>query len=166
MAGNPAFDVMRDAAQSLARDDALESTLLGMLQPLADRFGIGSAAVFAREGDGDLRIVSAIGLGDPAALAAAVRNPAHPVARTATERAAAFDVRPMAAGGPALRSHLPLIVGGDDGRLVGVLALAHDQPTDPDTRALAQAVADLAAVALARAHQASGRPLSLAGDDR
>jgi hypothetical protein len=96
--------------------------------------------------DGALEIVAAVGLGDPSALEAAVRNPVHPVSRTATERTAGFDVRPMAAGGPALRSHLPLIIGDDQGAVVGVLALAHDVPTDGETRALLGAVADLAAV--------------------
>ena len=114
-----------------------------------------AAAVFALGPEGGLDIVAAIGLGDPSALAAAVRNPAHPVTRTVSERAAAFDVRPMAAGGPALRSHLPLIVGGDGGSLVGVLAVAHEEPTDKETRAILGAIADLAAVAIARTQAAS-----------
>ena len=100
--------------------------------------------------DSHLEIAAAIGLGDPAALAAAVRDPAHPVTRTATERTAGFDVRPLAAGGPALRSHLPLIVGiGDQGVVVGVLAVAHDQPMDDEACATLEAVADLAAVTIA-----------------
>ena len=126
-----------------------------MLQPLADELGMGSAAVFALGPEGTLDIVAAIGLRDPSALAAAVRNPAHPVTRTAGERAAAFDVRPMAAGGPALRSHLPLIVGAEPGSMVGVLAVAHEEPTEGDTRSILGAIADLAAVAIARSQAAS-----------
>ena len=55
------------------------------------------------------------------------------------------------AGGPALRSHLPLVVtrGGTDS-VLGVLALAHDEPIDPGLRPILQAVADLAAVAVER----------------
>ncbi|HEY8819316.1 MAG TPA: GAF domain-containing protein [Candidatus Limnocylindrales bacterium] len=58
---------------------------------------------------------------------------------------------PTAPGGPALRSHLPLIVtrGGTD-EVLGVLALAHDRPTDPEMRQVLEAAADLAAVAIAR----------------
>jgi hypothetical protein len=60
-----------------------------------------------------------------------------------------YDVRPMNPGGPALRSHLPLVIGrqGVD-RVVGVLALAYDRPIEPDTRPTVEAVADLAAVAI------------------
>ena len=62
-----------------------------------------------------------------------------------------FDVLPTAPGGPALRSHLPLVVtrGGTDS-VLGVLALAHDVPIDPAMRPVLQAVADLAAVAIER----------------
>ena len=62
-----------------------------------------------------------------------------------------FDVLPTGAGGPALRSHLPLVVtrGGTDS-VLGVLALAHDEPIDPEMRPILQAVADLAAVAVER----------------
>lgn len=87
----PDVDILRDSARTLARGDSLETTLLGMLRPLADRLGIASAAVFAvSDPDGGLEIAAAIGLGDPASLAAAVRNPDHPVTRTARERAGAL----------------------------------------------------------------------------
>jgi GAF domain-containing protein len=152
MPDNPAAAVLVSGAQALALGEALEPTLMALLAPLADHLGIASAAVFVVEGHGpDLRIGASIGLGDPAALAAAVRNPAHPVTRTAAERSTAFDVMPMAAGGPARRSHLPLIVGEHrSGTVIGVLALAHDQPLGEETRSIVGAVADLAAVAIAR----------------
>ncbi len=58
----------------------------------------------------------------------------------------------MNPGGPALRSHLPLIVRRDGAdRVVGVVALAYDHPIDPDQRPTLEAVADLAAVAIDRA---------------
>ena len=62
-----------------------------------------------------------------------------------------FDVLPMNPGGPALRSHLPMVVtrGGTDS-VLGVLALAHDAPIDAVIRPVLQAVADLAAVAAER----------------
>ena len=145
-------DILRDGARALARGESLETTLLAILRPLADGLAIASAAVFAvTNPDGGLEIAAAIGLADPAALAAAVRNPNHPVTRAARERAAGFDVRPMAAGGPALRSHLPLVVGAGPGeRVVGVLAVAHDQPTAGEAQAILEVVADLAAVAVDR----------------
>lgn len=159
MPSSAALEILGAGARALARDDRPEPTLLAVLQPLADQLGIGSAAVFVTEGQTErLEIAASIGLGDPSALAVAVRNPAHPIARTLAERSAAFDVRPMTPGGPALRSHLPLIVGaGDGGVIVGVLALAHDRPTGPDERAILAAVADLAAVAVQR-DQARRRP--------
>ena len=56
----------------------------------------------------------------------------------------------MAPGGPALRSHVPLVVTQDGTETVlGVLALAHDRWLDGE-RAGIQAAADLAAVALER----------------
>ena len=60
------------------------------------------------------------------------RPPGHPVARTMHETMPTFDVLPTGPGGPALRSHLPLVVtrGGTDS-VLGVLALAHDAPIDP-----------------------------------
>jgi GAF domain-containing protein len=143
-------DLLRDGAHALARDAALEPTLLALLVPLADALGMASAAVFVVRRDGSLELAAAIGLGDPAALATAVRNPQHPVARTATERTMGYDVQPTAPGGPALRSHLPLVVGDEPGVVLGVLAVAHDRPTDASTRAILEAVADLAAVAIAR----------------
>jgi len=56
---------------------------------------------------------------------------------------------PTRPGGPALRSHLPLVItrAGSD-RVLGVLALAHHQPIDAASRQLIEAAADLAAVAL------------------
>jgi GAF domain-containing protein len=156
---SPALQILHAGTRALTRDDGLERTLLGMLHPLADQLGIASAAVFTSDGPGGgLEIAASIGLRDPAALASAVRNPAHPVARTAAEGAIAFDVRPLAPGGPALRSHLPLTVVEDGHELLlGVLALAHDQPLDGDGRAIAEVVADLAAIAIER-ERASRRP--------
>ena len=81
-----------------------------------------------------------------------MRNPGHPIRRTFSDPIATFDVTPMNPGGPALRSHLPLIVLRDGAdRVVGVLALAYDRPIDPDQKPTLEAVADLAAVAIDRA---------------
>ncbi len=71
--------------------------------------------------------------------------PSHPVARTAADGLAAFDVLPMAPGGPKLRSHVPLVARVDGGdRILGVLAVAHDAPMTPQA-GLLEAIADLAA---------------------
>jgi hypothetical protein len=103
-------------------------------------------------GDPDrLEIVASVGLDErtAAGLAAAVANPGHPIARTVASPLATFDVLPTAPGGPALRSHLPLIVRrGQADVVVGVLALAHDQPMEPGPRPLVLAGADLAAIAI------------------
>ena len=64
---------------------------------------------------------------------------------------ATFDVLPTVPGGPALRSHLPLIVSREGREVVlGVLALAYDRPIELAMRPLVQAAADLAAVAIER----------------
>ena len=63
----------------------------------------------------------------------------HPIARTAQTGETAFDVTPVAAGGPALRSHIAL-VDTASGRVIGVLALAHQLPLSSDQR---QAVMEL-----------------------
>ena len=80
-----------------------------------------------------------------------MRDPGHPIARTFAAPVATYDVRPMNPGGPALRSHLPMIVRADRiDRVVGVLALAYDRPIAADERPILEAVADLAAVAMER----------------
>lgn len=152
MSSNPTLEVLRAAARALARDDGLESTLLALLHPVVDRLDVASAAVFTTgRQQAWLEIAASIGVGDPAALAAAVRNPAHPVARTAAQRTSTFDVEPMAPGGPALRGHLPLVIGaGSEEICVGVLALAYDQPIEAEDRSILTAVAELAAVAIER----------------
>jgi len=148
------FDILVLGVRSLAHADDRGPALQALLGSIVEPLGIGSAAIFVvqRESDG-LELVASAGIDDATAtaLAGAVRNPAHPIARTVTDRMASFDMRPTAPGGPALRSHLPLRVrrGGED-TLVGVLALAHDRPFDPPTRTLLGASADLAAVAIER----------------
>ena len=102
---------------------------------------------------GGLEIASSVGLEDAArtGLAAAMQDPHHPIARTAATAEAGFDVQPTAPGGPALRSHLPLVVTRDGTRTVlGVLALAHERPIPPALRPILQAGADLAAVVVER----------------
>jgi hypothetical protein len=144
-----------DCARALARSDGLEPTLRAMLDAISDPFGVGSAAVVVpARGSDSLEIVAAIGLDAAAAagLTEAMRNPDHPIRRTFSDPKATYDVTPMNPGGPALRSHLPLIVRRDGAdRVVGVVALAYDQPIDPDQRPTLEPVADLAAVAVDRA---------------
>ena len=108
--------------------------------------GIESAVVFVlRSGASDLALAAAAGIDGPPLdrLSDAVRNPAHPIARTITDGRASFDVLPTAPGGPTLRSHLP--IGVDRGAAHGaVLAVAHDQPLGPETRQLLERLATLA----------------------
>ena len=146
--------ILVDCARALTHEDGLRPILTAMLDAIAKPLGIGSAAVVVPGGPSDgLEIAASIGLDDGAAagLTAAMRLPDHPVARTFTRPAATYDVRPMNPGGPALRTHLPMVVrrGGAD-RVVGVLALAYDRPIEADTRPVLEAVADLAAVAIDR----------------
>lgn len=153
MPETPPHDVLVRGARAVARWRDLESTLNELLSGIASATGAGSGAILiADETTNELRIVASVGL-EPdtaAGLTAAVRNPAHAVARTFASAETGFDVLPGAPGGPALRSHLPLIVERDGAQhVVGVLALAHDAPIEAALRPIAAAVADLAAVAIA-----------------
>jgi len=137
-------------ARALAHVEGLEPSLQALIETIAAASEVQSAAVVVRAADG-FEIVATFGI-DAAAtagLAEAIRRPGHPIARTFDEPTPTFDVKPTAPGGPALRSHLPLIVtrGGTD-EVLGVLALAHDRPTDPEMRQVLEAAADLAAVAI------------------
>ncbi len=144
--------ILGASAHALARVDGRRPTLERLLEVLAGPLGIASAAIVGvAEPAGSLEIAASFGLGEAAeaGLAAAIRKAEHPIARTVAVAAASYDVRPMAPGGPALRSHVPLIVTrAGSARVLGVLALAHDGPIDASSRPLVQATADLAAVAL------------------
>jgi hypothetical protein len=152
-------DVLIKGAHALARRRGLPEILDGLLSGIADVTGSASGAILSPDGTtNELGIVASVGLGADAAagLVAAVRNPAHAVARTFASPETAFDVPPANPGGPALRSHLPLVVGrAGTERVVGVLALAHDQPIDPALRPLVVGVADLAALAIGGTARAS-----------
>jgi hypothetical protein len=148
---SPAVEILRTGAGALASGRSLEAMLQDLLPVVGRELGIDSAAVFVADPTGGLSIAASIGLGDPSGLAAAVRNPAHPVSRTLLDHRSTFDVTPMAPGGPALRSHLPLTVHRDGADMIlGVLALAYDRPLDPEARSIVEAVADLIAVAVER----------------
>ena len=112
-----------------------------------------SAVIFvAAPGSADLELAAAAGVDGPPldALVAAVRNPAHPVTRTLSDPGPSFDVRPMAPGGPALRSHLPLHREGGTGTdALGVLAIAHESPMPEANRRALEALAGRAAAAIA-----------------
>jgi hypothetical protein len=147
--------ILIDSSHALARGDGLELTLRAMLEAISVPLEVASAAVVVETGGShSLGVVASRGL-DAAAeagLTDAVRRPEHPVRRTFAQPTATYDVTPMNPGGPALRSHLPLIVRRDGvDRVVGVLALAYDRSIDPESRPTLEAVADLAAVAIDRA---------------
>jgi hypothetical protein len=94
--------------------------------------GIESAAVFVLSaGSAEPQLGEAAGIDGVALdrLVAAVADPAHPIRRAMADDGPTFDLRPMNPGGPALRSHLPLLVERDGlTDAVGVLAVAHDEP--------------------------------------
>jgi len=134
-----------------AKGRPLASSLEVLLGWICEQMEIESAVIVVVEPGGALAVEASIGL-DAAALAglaAAIQDPGHPIARTATDPTATFDVAPTRPGGPALRSHVPLVVvrGGTD-VVVGVLALAHERSISTERRSLVLAGADLAAVAI------------------
>ena len=105
--------------------------------------GIRSAAIFLTGPDAGapFTLGGAAGIEGPPldGLVAAVANPAHPVRRSADDPGPTFDVTPMNPGGPRLRSHLPIRT--PDGRTVGVLAVAHDDPLAADARGALEGLA-------------------------
>ena len=107
-----------------------------------------SAAIFVVDlGSGGLTLAAAAGIEGEALdrLVSAVHDPTHPIARTLADQKSTFNVTPMAPGGPALRSHVPLVVErGGWLRTVGVLAVAHDSIVDESEQ---QTLTDLAAQA-------------------
>jgi hypothetical protein len=114
--------------------------------------GIESVAIFVRRpGTDGLDLGAAAGVAGIALerLVAAVQDPSHPVARTVLENVASFDVAPMAPGGPALRSHIPVSARGEGPTdAAGVLAVAHDVPLDGGARDRLVEIAGEAAAAL------------------
>ena len=112
-----------------------------------------SAAIFVLRPDSpDLQLAAAAGIAGPPldGLKAAVLNPAHPITKSLTDDGPTFDVHPMNAGGPALRSHLPLMADRDGGRqALGVLAVAHDRSLSSVERRTLVDLAGQAAKAIA-----------------
>ena len=153
MSSEAAREILVQGARALARADPLPSSLDILLGVIAAQLDVESAVIVVVDGPDQLRIVASVGLAEPvvAGLAEALRNPAHPIARTVDDPVPSFDVLPTNPGGPALRSHLPLTVTRDGSDTVlGVLALAHHRPLDAGSRQLLEATADLAAVAMER----------------
>ena len=151
MQAESGIDLLQAAARALARGTDLQPTLDAILGALTAHLEVASAAVFEADDAGSLRLAAWIGFADPDGLAAAVQRPGHPIAVAFRETASAFDVRPVAPGGPALRGHVPLVVGrGGTDAAVGVLAIAYDDPIGPVDRLVVEAAADLLAVAIDR----------------
>jgi hypothetical protein len=132
----------------------LEPDLQRVVRSAVATAGIESAVVFAAQpGSAELALAAAAGIEGPAleGLAAAVRSPAHPISRTFRDEAAAYDVRPTAPGGPALRSHVPLVVReGGRRTVIGVMAVAHQHSLDADARRALERLVDTAAALLGR----------------
>jgi hypothetical protein len=155
MTDDAATRILGGAARVLAHIDDGPASLEIVLGLIVSKLDVASAVVFAIPANGaGLALVAKVGLDDSSAraLASAVENPAHPIARTSTNAEVRFNVQPTAPGGPALRSHLPLVVtrGGTD-RALGVLALAHSELIDSETQPILEASADLLAITLERA---------------
>jgi diguanylate cyclase (GGDEF)-like protein len=155
-----ALNVLTRAADALARDGRIDRSLEQLLAALTDAVGAQSAVIFGQDPDRPtVEPIASHGL-DPASLEsltnAVTSLSEHPIRRSIAEGSVGFDVKPLQAGGPALRSHLPLVVTRDEVDLpLGVLAIAHEKPLTGGQRRTATAVAQLAAVALDRARLSS-----------
>ena len=149
-----AHELLADGIRALAHESSVVASLDTILGAVSERLRIASAVVVVRDPALEsLVVVASVGLLEPAltGLTQAMAAPGHPIARPLAAPAATFDVLPTVPGGPALRSHLPLSVDREGSESVlGVLALAYQEPLDDATRALLVAVGDLAALALER----------------
>jgi hypothetical protein len=142
--------------EAMTRQD--DPDLERLVQSAIAKVGVESAVIFSSlPGSAALELAAAAGIEGPAldGLAAAVGSRGHPISRTFRDGTAAYNVEPTAPGGPALRSHLPLVARDDDRQTVkGVLAVAHQQVLDADARRALEGLADTAAVLVGRrAHQ-------------
>jgi hypothetical protein len=127
-------------------DDGIGPRLQALLDSITGR--VDSAAIVVPRRNGSLEIAATVGLDEAstAGLAAAIGRPTHPIARAMHETDPTFDVLPTVPGGPALRSHLPLVVVRDGiAMTLGVLALAHDRLIDAAERPIFEGVANSAA---------------------
>ena len=155
-----ALNVLIRAADALVRDRRIDRSLEQLLAALNDAVGAESAVIFGQDPDRPtVEPIASHGL-DAASLesltAAVTSLSDHPIRRSITEGSVAFDDAPIREGGPALRSHLPLVVTRDEVDLpLGVLAIAHQNPFNDAQRRIATAIAQLAAVALDRARLSS-----------
>ena len=158
MSDDAAREILVVGAHALAHADADASVLALLLGSIAGELDVESAAILVPDAAREhLEIAASVGLPEAAiaGLVSAVRNPGHPIARTFATPIATFDVLPTAPGGPALRTHVPLVVTRRGVEIViGVLALAHERPIDTGLRPLLRAGADLAAVAIERGRTA------------
>jgi hypothetical protein len=161
MSDDAARAILVAGGRALAHTAGREASLEVLLRAITERLDVATAVIVTgdgghgRNGDdvGELKIVAAVGLGEPAAtgLTEAMRHPRHPIRRTAADATTAIDVAPTQPGGPALRSHVPLTVTRDgDVVVLGVLALAHQEPLGAASQPILEAIADLAAVAMER----------------
>ena len=127
----------------------MADSFASIVEAVVQRPGLQSAAIFLLNPETDsLELAAAAGVGGDALerLVVAVRNPAHPVARTVTDATASFDVAPVAPGGPKFRSHVPLIAPETGpARVVGVLAVAHERSLSSADRQFLIGLADQAA---------------------
>lgn len=125
----------------------MNAQLESIAQQTLSLSGSASATIFVVTRTGALSLAAAAGVDGPALdrLVGAVQSPEHPVARTAADGHADFDVTPIAPGGPALRSHVPLIKRDGTDSVVGVLAVAHQAALTADQRRALFELADQAA---------------------
>ena len=123
-----------------------ESTIQEIADEALAQTGSASAVIFVL-GPSGLDLVGAAGIAGEALdrLVEAVQSPDHPIARTAQGGETEFDVKPIAPGGPALRSHFAMVEEGAPRRVLGVLALAHQLPLDQRQRRAATELAARAA---------------------
>jgi hypothetical protein len=94
LSSEAAQEILVRGARALAHADPAGSSLDALLSVIAEQLDVESAVIVVVDGPDRLRIVASAGLPEAAAarLAEALRNPAHPIARTVNELAPSFDV--------------------------------------------------------------------------
>ena len=169
-------DPLAAAVRSVGRGDGLDSALDVILRGVIDDQGATLALIVAANDDGPERHVfrsRGLAEGDVAIVESPASHAADPVAVAAAEHRIVKAIAAGPHGGPgegglvdrlglARLEALPLVVARDGiDRVVGVLALGWSAApsataTPPTAPGLADALADLAAIAIDRAHLAAG----------
>ena len=157
---DPRTALLTTAARSLARAADLDLTIDEVLAAVVEATGAGQAVAFLQDPDrAGLQLAAAIGFSDDALgeLRERVGDPEHPMAATAREGRAAHRRSSSDGDGRSFVDAALIVSRGGIDAALGALSVGWSAGVEPPADAIlvAEAVADLLAVAIDRARLAS-----------